>query len=392
LPSQPALRTFGIELANQELPKITEAMNKELAMASEQLIADFLNALDAMVEQRRVGLFIPATPTSCRYTYYQFTSEDRVVDESHHTTTREENVGTARKRTHTTRTNREIERRQQLSVKMHDLIEAKQHRLNDSTIDPPPRVMPVIRAVPNWLVPHVSIISGTLIREAEVNLESKVVHLNEQHEQTHTEFVELEPPRIVQANKPDPAVVFRHYVLAGWVDELGERAQIAKKNHDQAKQIESAKQARHASYRNQLKQLREERFSPHGKTDEGWAEWDQRVVGLIGKAKADGLHLCDPRGCSQCKSVDPWFVASMVLVVAGAIGVVAMFGQIAKESSNTQQPIQFQKQQTEEAEKAEVEQQLNHTRMMGYQRVQFTSGSGKQYDLDARTGKPWSGR
>lgn len=204
-----------LDLHTQPEFVIRTTLDLALRSATESLVRQFVDALDALVDLEQVGLIEWKAPDACRYHHFRHVLIERqqavrqLTNESAKDTQRGAVV--KREHTHVTTVERDLERTHRHARHVHEVLETKSHRLSTWSVSWPKRVDVLLRALPRWLKPIARIITGKEIYRQiiEQDIRTESTTETEQAVETWEEVL----------YRPDPAVVIGHYVLTGWGEE-----------------------------------------------------------------------------------------------------------------------------------------------------------------------------
>ncbi len=194
---------------------IRTAIENALRASAEELVLATLEMLDRLVSMQMVGLRIWTSDTSCRFHFFRHV----VIEEAKETRRTKQQSSrivteraTPQREINTVhRTERDFELTHRHSRQIHEVVLAKNHALPARHVRRPDRVNNLLEAMPAFMRPHGRIITGQEVHRTIIEQDLR--------KESSTEVEEKAEIKRIVLYRPDPAVVFCHYVLTGWGDE-----------------------------------------------------------------------------------------------------------------------------------------------------------------------------
>lgn len=202
----------GAELGALPAAEVFEHLSTALTAACQKLIGQFVDGLISLMDRKLLGTAHWPGQNAVKYRFYRHRVRvQEAVTRTTITPLPNNSTGVWQWRQDESRQLhlkvRSVPVEISIDCHQHDVINAFQTSIENSTVVTPPEVKGLLRTIPSWMRPSIRIIDGHLIRE-RINLQK----------QTHTSVVTEIEEEVITTYIPyfDPAVLLGTIVLAGW--------------------------------------------------------------------------------------------------------------------------------------------------------------------------------
>ncbi len=177
-------------------------LKEEVGTGIESMMKRFCLWLDLLVSKEYVGIVHFTGPTVGHYYYFRPYTTDKVDVTNRDETTVDLTVPFGEQTTYTTIEHRRYKITESVERHDHHIVKAKVNTLDDYTGVIPNRIIRVLDKAPDWLRPHLRVVSGDITKEVVAR---RVVR---EQEEVHE--------RVTSTYKGSPAIALGSYALNGW--------------------------------------------------------------------------------------------------------------------------------------------------------------------------------
>jgi len=211
-----ALLALSSTRAAKPVPELLEELKQEFNWGVRHLMKRMAFWLQLLVEEEFVGLIEWAGDDACAYHYFLYERQERVLaQEKRREVSQDPSKPFGQRITTEEIEERTVQRRQFEERHVHHIVNIHVWELPEFPEMVPERVRVFLDVMPEWLQPHVRIVSGDITMVEQLRKETSTVTTREEE--------------VVSVWKRSPALVLGSFVLLGWsADDLKNGAGFAR--------------------------------------------------------------------------------------------------------------------------------------------------------------------
>lgn len=177
-------------------------LKQEVGTGIDSMMKRFCLWLDLLVSKEYVGLVHFTGPTVGHYYYFRPYTTDKVEVHDRQEVSVDHSVPFGQQTTYTNIEHRRYKITEAVERHDHHIVKARVDTLEDYTGIIPDRIIRALNASPEWLRPHLRVVSGDITKEV---VRQRVVR---EQEEVHE--------RVTSTYKDSPAIALGSYALNGW--------------------------------------------------------------------------------------------------------------------------------------------------------------------------------
>ncbi len=188
-------------------------LKREVDIGIDSMMKQFCLWLDLLVSKEYVGIVHFTGPKVGHYYYFRPYTTERVEVTNHNETSVDLTVPFGQQTTYTTIEGRRYKITESVERHDHHIVRARIDTLGDYTGTIPDRIVRALNGAPDWLRPHLRVVSGDITKEV---VRQRVVR---EHEEFHE--------RVTSTYKGSPAITLGQHALMGWSDDDTKREGVS---------------------------------------------------------------------------------------------------------------------------------------------------------------------